>query len=448
MSTQRVSGLRRSVINREQKGKGNGWVGSWRDRYDIPKADFEDILLTRGAYPNPADVDEETGEVGLAHFHTCKMHGVKLKPQGKGSYYTGRCNIDAGEKDCLHCKRQAEGDGRISIKNTFSFGLLHFGLYERVPLVRDGRTVKYEEGEKRGKPVLVWELVEKPSDRNRILKDLDRYVEEGTVRFFQKKYVELGSGHRDELSAIDEQAGKFCRCGGDLSPVAFFCEKCGAELADVEKDDMGRKEIAAFAVERSRCKKCKHVGIPVPENSCNRCKRPEPLTAFDVVATIRKEGEGTNSHIVIKKITPLDQYQLPNGEYMIEWEKDGKEYFPKLDEGTGNWVFTEDGDIRKNALAQWDFEKVHAPHDNDWIADKLGCKNPFPSTAGPGKYKRYGGKSEEDEEPRGRGRNHDYEDAPRGRGRDRDDEDVPEDEPRGRGRDEDDEPPRRRRVRE
>jgi hypothetical protein len=433
MSTQNrvVSGLRRSVLDGKSRraGKGTGWRGSWRDRYDIPKAEEEDILLTRAAYENPEDVDEKTGEVRLAHFHTCQMHHLKLKPSGKGSFMTARCGIDAGKKDCLGCKAQAEGDRRVTKKPDFSFNILHFGLYEKVPLERDGKVVKHEDGENRGKPVMVWEPVERPSDRKRILADLDNYIDDGTVRMFQKRYIEVGGGHRDDLAQIDADAAKFCRCGGDLTPIAFTCEQCEEELADVDKDDMGKKEVAAFAMSREKCKKCGHIGLPVPENTCNSCKRPEPLSAFDVVARVRKEGEGTNSHIVVKKITPLDQYQLPNGNYLIEFEKDGKEYYPKYDDD-GGWIFVEDMDIRKQATSQWDFEKVHEPKDHEFLARTLGIRNPFPPEKGESKYSRYGGGDDaDDDKPRGRGgraeAEPDEDDTPRRRGRAEPEEDAP-----------------------
>ena len=440
MSTPRkaVSGLRRSVLDGKSRSaakRGGGWKGSWRDRYDIPKAEEEDILLTRGAYENPDDVNEKTGELGLAHFHTCQMHGLKLKPKGPGSYLTARCNIDAKQQDCLACKAQAEGDRRVGLKPTFSFNIIHFGLYERVPLERDGRVVKYEDGENRGKPIMVWERVERPSDHKRIMKDLPTLIKNGSVCIFQKRYIEVGGGHRDDLAQIDAEAAKYCRCGGDLIPIRFSCEKCEEVLADVEEDDMGKKEVAAFAESRGKCKDCGHIGVPVPECTCSDCKRPSPLTAFDVVATVKKEGEGTNSHIVVKRITPLDQYRMLDNEYAIEFEKEGKDYFPKVEDDA--WVFVEDMGLRKAATSQWNFEEVHAPKDHGFIAEKLGIRNPFPATEGKDKYKRYGGGGgKSDEDTRG------------GRGSSREDE--PDDDDR-RGprssRDEDDEPPRRRRER-
>jgi hypothetical protein len=428
------------VKSRRRTGKG-GWRGSWQDRLDIPKAEETDILLTRGEYPNPEDLDEN-GEPRLAHFHTCNQHGVKLKPQGQGSYYSARCNIEAGQEDCLCCMRMQQGDRRITMKDVYSFNCLHLSLHERVPLVRDGKVVKYEDGDKRGEPVMTWSAVEKPRRRKEILDDIDGFVRDGEAALFRKKYIEVGPSHRDELSQIDEMASHYCKCEGELTPVLFTCEKCEEVLVDVEKDDMSKKEVESFASSREKCS-CGHIGLPVPEMVCTSCKQPEPLTAFDVVATVKKEGAGTNAHIVVRKITPLTRYQLPNGTSLLEWEKSRNgEYDPRIDDN-GDFVFTDEYDVRKAAEAQFDFEKVHEPRDHGYHANRLGCENPF-RNAGASKYKNYGGgngRTRVDDEP-ARGR---------GRGRDDDDDEPEEQEERGRGRgrgrsDEDDGPPRRQRV--
>lgn len=445
MGTDRkAAGLRRSVLagkSRRREGKG-GWRGNWKDRLDIPKAEETDILLTRGEYPNPEDKDEKTGEPGLAHFHTSKQHGVKLKNSGPGSYFTTRCAMDAGLDDCVACMRMEQGDRRITLKDTFSFNCLHLALYERVPVVRDGKVVKYDEGEKRGEPVLTWAEVEKPRRKKEMLDEIDTLLERGEAALFRKKYIEVGAGHRDELSQIDEMASHHCKCGGELTPVTFTCEECGAVLADVERDDLSRKEISAFSSSRERCKECGHVGLPLPEMVCDSCKEPAPLTAFDVVATVRKEGEGTNSHIVVKKITPLDKYRLPNGAPLVEFVNVAKkgaapEYEAKFDKDD-NFVFTEEFDVKKLVEAQFDFEEVHKPQDHGYVANRLGCENPFPSTSGAGKYKNYGGGG-----GGGVGRRNRVEDEAPARGRGDDEEEA---NPRGRGREDDTQPGRRRRV--
>lgn len=403
-NNRKPAGLRRSVLDlksRKSTGKG-GWRGSWKDRFDIPKATDADILITRGSYDNPSEVDPETGEVGLAHFHTCQQHPLKLKKSGPGSFLSVRCNIDAGEENCLCCLRKEQGDNRIGIRTIFSFNILSLAIYEQVPAMRDGRPLKYEQGEKRGQPIMQWELVDKPRRLREINDDLDALIAEGKVTLVRKKYLEVGSSHQEDLSRIDELASAFCKCGGGLKPFAFECAECGTELLDIENEDLAPKEVAAYAGQRDRCtnKKCGYVGIPVPRMVCDNCNDPAPLTAFDVVATVRKEGEGTNSHITIRKVTPLDRYELPGGASLIEWEKISGVFEPVFDEDD-NFVFTTDFDVKKLAESLWDFEKVHAPRDHEWLAMKgrLDCDNPFPPRPGTSKYRNY-----DENATRGRGR--------------------------------------------
>lgn len=408
MSKRKVAGLRQSVLRSQKsrkKGKG-GWRGNWRDRFDIPKAEGASILLTRGDYDDPEYIDDETGEMGASHFHTCQVHSVRLAKGGKGSFYTSRCAIDHAianggtedDADCLHCLQQEQGDRRVGTKSTYSFNVVHLALYEKVHAERDGKKLFYErdgEKHKRGDPIMNWQEVTRPKARKRILADIDELVEDDEVRMFAKRYLEVGAGFREQISSLSDEAGKFCKCGGDLTPTAFECEECEEIICDVEEEDLDATEVAEFQSQRQRCEHCGHSGFPVADPVCDSCDEPEALTAFDVVAKIRKRGEGTNTTILFDEVVPLTDFELPNGATLLEWDDDD----PEEDED-GNWVFTEDYDFRKVATSQFNFEKVHEPSDNDWVASRLKCNNPFKRRGGGGasKYHNYGGRKDEEED--------------------------------------------------
>jgi len=411
MARSRAIGLRRSVLRgrRSQRGTG-GWRGGWRDRFDIPKAEAEPILLTPGEYPDPDNIDEETEEMGFAHFHTCKSHGVKLKPKGPGSYYSDRCNLEyaqtigqAEEANCLPCLKREQGDRRIGLKSLYSFNVVHFGIFEKQPVERDGKKVRYErdgENHKRGDVVMQWGQVTRPRDKKEILEEIDDLIEEEEVVLARKKYVEVGLGFRDQLTLIDEDASKFCRCGGNVAPEAFECERCEEELISVEEENLSPKEVEDYSVERQKCDHCGHVGLPVPIPVCDNCNEPEPLTFAEVVAYVRRVGEGNKSQIRIEKVVPITEFELPNGASIIEWEEDPNdedEMVAALDED-GNYVFTEEYGIRKLVQSQFNFEKVHRPRDHSWHAKKLGCKVPskWKSVSSSSKYANY-----EDDEDNG-----------------------------------------------
>jgi hypothetical protein len=423
MTSKRL-GLRRSVL----KGKGSrnrnsGWRGNWTDRLDIPKAEATPILLTPGEYPligkekNQAASDDNPDPI--AHYHTCLYHSVKLRSKGPGSYYTARCGVQAGEvaglddEDCLLCFREAQGDQRVQGRYLFSFNVIHFGLYRREKKIgKDGKVVFFEkdsEHHKRGDPVLVWNEVKKPRDRKEVMADLDDLLdlgeesEEDGVVLARKKYIEVGRTHRDQLTEIDEKASQMCRCGGMLEPIAFNCEHCDQEILDVEEANLAPEEVKKFAEERQRCDHCGEVGLPIPVPVCDTCDDPQPLSFFEVVAYIRKAGEGTSTRVEIEKVVRLDEFELPDGSSPIEWDED--EDVPVEDED-GNWVLSEDHGIKKLAESQWNFEKVHAPRDHQFHASRLGCEIPhgfkdseLTAFGGGGgkrtsaKYRNYGSKS-------------------------------------------------------
>jgi hypothetical protein len=400
------AGLRRSVLrSRKSQAKSNGWRGNWRDRFNIPKAASTYILLTRGSYPNPDDLDEK-GEMREAHYHTGLFHAAR----SGNSFFSNRCAIDAAiaaggtqdDVECLGCYEQDRGNSSLGkkAKTAYSFNLIHLGLYEQVQEVgQDGRKRFYDrdygENIKRGDPVMTWTEVLKPKARTNILNNIEKLLADGSVRMMTKKYLEVGSGFRDQLASIEDETSKMCMCGGHLTPIVFVCEKCEEVLAYVEGDPddkkdegMSEQEVAEFSSERQRCHECGHQGFPMIEPVCDNCSDPQALTPFDVVVSIRKRGEGTNTTLIFDEIIPLTEFELPNGESLLEWGDDDE---PVLDED-GNWEFTEDFSIKKLATNQFDFEKVHTPRDNDWMAMKLGVSNPFPSTrsSAGSKYRKYG----------------------------------------------------------
>lgn len=425
-------GLRKSVVGtKNNKGKGGGgWNGSWTDRFDTgkTKAEAQPIMLTRGSYPMKGKERDSMLEQGVeepnAHYHTMLSHGVKLRASGPGSYFSARCNEDAGDEECVMCFASANGDKRVTTRYTYSFNMVHFGIFQLVPkLDRDGKPIRSErdtENYERGDVILEFQQVTKPRDLKEIMKNIDAYLDdgaeniEGGICLAQKKYLEVGTGHRDQIVEIDAKAAELCRCGGNLTPMEFECEKCGEVLINIAEDNLEPAEAQTYANSRQRCGNCGHVGLPVSVPECDSCDDPIPLTAFDVVAYIRKKGENQSSRIEVERVIPLTEFELADGSPIIEWDEDDQGDFPleaEITDEEGNitghqWVFTEYQDIKKLADAQWDFEKVHRARDHAYIADRLGIRVPSGfseskaanlATSGYGakkaKYKKYGSTS-------------------------------------------------------
>jgi hypothetical protein len=380
--------LRQSVLGERKKG-GKGWGGNWRDRFDIPKASAEAILLTPGRYEDerPDAIKANDGIPPEKHYKAILFDTFKDSVKGKEIFRKWRCasGWDGKQGDCLGCYRKESGDKRVAKRTLFFFNMIHFGFYEKTELRdKDDKVIRYDkdgDDHKRGDPIMVWAQITRPKERKHAKENMEEMMENDELRLFRKKYVEVGSGHLDNLMQIDELASKRCRCGGHLTPFLFTCPECGEILCDVEDSNMSDEERDNYAKERQRCKACGHSGHPNMQYICDECgDEAKPLTAFDVVALIRKAGEGTNSTIVVEDIIPVFEYLLPNKESIVQWDDDGA---PVADED--GYTFTDD--VAKLANNQFDFEKINPPLDNEEVAKFLRVDNPFAS-AGASKYAR------------------------------------------------------------
>jgi len=383
--------LRRSVAGERKKKGGKGWGGSWRDRLDVPKADGTDILLCPGEYEDerPDSIKDNGGEPPIHPYHVHPCHTIK----DKNLFRKLRCRGGYEEStDCICCYKKNAGDKRISPKrDVYSLNALHLALYQKSPLLdAKGKPRRFEHddpegGFKRGDKILSWQQITRARDKKEALQELDDRLEDKTLTMYRKKYIEVGSAHLQNLMVIDDMARSRCSCGGSLEPVSFFCEKCEDELCNVEDANMTPEERDEYALERQRCTNCGHFGFPDQEYVCDECDEADPLTAFDVVATVRKTGEGTASTITVEKVIPVYEYEFPDGTGLVEFDEDGD----WIEDADGNPVFEEGvAKLRDNQL---DFDKVHQPLDNDYVANLLNCDNPYGSSeSGARKYGKSG----------------------------------------------------------
>ena len=363
-------GHNKEVDNRPKR---NGWRGNYRDRLKEPKAQATPILLCAGKY---VDYRDECGDDLPYHIHLSHSY----RPN-KNTFRSSACGCGYGSKesdDCLCCKQIEEGDNRVGPgRDKFSFNCLHLALYEQVEARdKDGKIKTYSEDKgdhKRGDARMNWEEVTKPRDKRDILDDIDALLQEGSVRLLSKKYIEVGKGHRDAIMGIDMLSSKFCLCGGDIEATSFQCSSCSGELCDIMEENMDAADADAYYSSRQRCKSCSHTDFPIREVICSECgEDAEPLTAFDVVAWVRKQGEGTSTQYLIEKIVPVWDFKLADGSYLVkDTDENG---YPIYDEDTTKLVEN-----------QFDFDMVHKPKESRYIAQDLGCDDPF-SRGGRGKY--------------------------------------------------------------
>jgi len=383
MARTEVRGLRSSVLGeRANKKKGRGFRGGWQDRLDIPKAATTPILLTSGEYEDirPREIEENGGTPPHKHYAVYKFHTLK---QGD-AIRTGKCRGGyEGNLPCLACQQKAEGDNRVATKDQYSLNILHLAPHVREQLKdKKGQPQRYDkdgEHHKRGDPIMVWREANSPKQLKEIRASAEEMLEAGELCLYRKKFIQVGFGHLEHVMQIDELASKRCLCGGELSPVAFHCRKCKEELLLVEETELTVEEIARYDQERQRCPSCGHFDFTERTVICNNCDAAQPMSIFDVVAFVRRSGEGTNSTVVCEKIVPVTEFELLDGSLLLETDEDGNPMMEADDE----WAWREEV---KKSRTQFDFEQVHRPQDNEFVAAFLKVENPFRSDGAAHRY--------------------------------------------------------------
>lgn len=415
--------LRRSARRKAAGGSktGGGWRGGWRDRFDIPREVSYAICLAPGKYLDhePEAVEENGGEPPESEYFSHVVHPVKRNKNEFRNFdcrnqFHGTAFKGPGTKDeCVGCyygvqPSKDDRDKRVGVSAKYSINIIEFGVFHKVERKdKQGKVVRFDKdgkNHKRGDAITDWTRCERPKAKNRILENIDEELADGTARLFLKKYIDVGKQHFEQVSDITTHAEKFCACGGDLTPKAFDCEECEEQLIDIEEgedgDGMTPKEIRKYANEKQKCKQCGHFGYAKSDPVCSDCDEPMPLGPFDVVAFLRKTGEGTGTTVSIDAVVPFALFEFEDGSPIVEMEEDDGEWYPAYDEETGKPLLRED--LKKVYDAQFDFEKVHRLTDNKFFADYLKVDNPYDDgeeeESGKSRHRKYSSKVDDDDD--------------------------------------------------
>jgi len=390
MAKHKTVDVRQSVRReRTSKGRGKGWRGGWRDRIDVPRGAAEDFLLVPGTYPDrrPEEVEKNDGvEPHLAYY---AFHQHKVLPAGRKYPWRTTCHEFHDGSPCVACLAKTEGSSQVDGRrranqgkpSSFAINTLHLDLYTQVEATdKDGNVRCWERDIpdrdiKRGDPIMEWKKVEVIRDRKDILRNIEDLVDDEEVRQVKKGYLEVGKNHLACIEATDRKAAELCKCGGRLEIDYFYCATCEEPLLEMDDADMTREQVWEYEGKEQSCSECTERGFPRVGYLCSDCGDPVPYRWFEVVASLIKTGERAATIIEVKKVTPLDEYVLPDDTYLIEMtENDEGADVPVLDDD-GDFIFVED--VKAYVENQFNFKQIFEPRSNDDIASWLGRPNPF-----------------------------------------------------------------------
>jgi hypothetical protein len=153
------------------------------------------------------------------------------------------------------------------------------------------------------------------------------------------KVLQLGFKHLKSLLSIDEDLGKKCvNCGTFIIRLFFNCGNadCNARLVDIGTTGWTNEQIDQFSKTPQQCQHCNFYGAPyseykcgfdqnfypVPGAGCHGDIEPEKTTIFDCVIWLQREGENTESDIVVKKFEPISTFRTHDGRPLSEHLKE------------------------------------------------------------------------------------------------------------------------------
>jgi hypothetical protein len=210
-----------------------------------------------------------------------------------------------GSGKCIPCHEIDNGARNISRRTLSAFLLLHLDWYYLIPATdSDGNVLTYRYDGKNNK---AGDVIFDRIHEAEAFKEYGRGAikREGYERVFGKiMHWSLGTNHLLVLSNKISTLANECKCGGDLEAVLWECPKCGAEVFDMTPDgecEYTSQEVNEITADPIECPHCHKEVMLDPVLECSKCKNPKPLELWDVTLDVSREGDGTQSQLIIQQ---------------------------------------------------------------------------------------------------------------------------------------------------
>lgn len=366
-----MDGLRRGAQNVNNKGgggeKGRGFFARWKPPYmaeglkkylaappneEARMGVSEPIVLIKGEYQDLYARDENGNPIvppPVIEGYRFRAHTFNVfvapQKQGQKGYNQFRDIVcSAGPEphapqNCVGCYQNDHGmDGKP--RDQWAFEIVHLGWYHESPLVKDGQ-VQTRRGS--NEPILVKNECDQQKKENQIrgraFQAGDRnwkepYACEGCKgnhpwAYGHHRTIQVGKKHLNNLLDVNDKVGEKCAsCATNILRIAFDCAHCGEELLDVASAGWTNQQLDQYSKMHQSCTKCGHQNFPVPAYSCGfnenfqriaqECDNPTRMSVWDCVLWIQREGESTESELVVTRIDPISTFATPDGRPLSE----------------------------------------------------------------------------------------------------------------------------------
>lgn len=331
-----TSAFRRSVAA-DTKKKGGKNKGAFYEKYRIPQDSPTNLIIMRGSYtdPNPPaellEIDAATGRPKpvVNPYWKAKEHTRKSAKNGREFFATEICsagNDPHNPQPCVGCYAQDTGDKSVSLKDIFALAICHLGFYHGHPLIdrEKGGIVVKKDGS--GPVMIDSECQGRTCNFCRVLQGQPPFPpaqgEEAwpgfdprtlTTVFGKKRYIQLGKNHLSDIMGFDQTIMSNCgTCKQQLSTDGFACPNCNSLIIDMNNEPRTDEQIADEVNRPYPCMRCQRPVLLREVVSCDACENRGQhgvqLSVFDVVIRCLRQGESTNSHVVLQHSSSIEEY--------------------------------------------------------------------------------------------------------------------------------------------
>ena len=332
--------------------KSNSWKSRWQEKLILSRDKHDYIMLTDAEYQDNQGLDN--GDVNP--YWVGSFYNVK---NAAGQFRQWR-NTD--DPDSTLFMRNEVDDPRVSMpKNQYFFNIVHFDVYHKDEIKdKNGNIIIAKNGPNAGQPLMGWKPVNSLKDRRNLCKSPDE-----DTAFFRKKYLQVGPTHYDNLLTILDKAAEICHCTGNLEIINYKCEHCGEDMLDMYSSNLTIEDVNRFGDGQKRCPHCRQRGWPIPSLECDSCDNPMPHRFDQVVAKVKKSGQGPQTVIQVDDVISIGQFRLENKEKVVEPNEQNQAAIED-----GEFILVEDLEYISNV--QWDFDAGNPAPDNGEVSNFLG----------------------------------------------------------------------------
>ncbi len=297
------------------------------------------LELPAKLYDDVYDTDDQgnwRGTTGAA-LHVL-IHEIQTSKNGKPWRESIVCTAGPNPhapKPCVGCFQNDAGNKSVGgSRQQWAFNVKHLAPYHEVPLVdrKNGQIVMKKD--KPNEPVMVLEACQVGSPSERLFNMENghfqpcEYCQRNIPLIYgaPKVYV-LGKNHFEELLKVNDHLEQTCaNCLTRLVKVAFDCATCGNELLNLANTQFVNEQIKQYGESPQQCG-CGFTGLPRPiyecgfhpsgmykvPNGCPQNVEPRPLSIFSTVLYLHKEGDGTQSKLIVSPPIPIQHFRTATG---------------------------------------------------------------------------------------------------------------------------------------